>query len=224
MDPTARASYTGARPDIMAAVPADAQVVLDVGCSDGTLGRALREARPGRVVWGIEANPEFSAEAVRRLDRVIQADLDGLNWTDTFPTQRFDCLIFADVLEHLRNPWVVLRGAAGVLAPSGRVVISVPNIRHLSAMYSIALRGTFPRRERGLFDRTHLRWFTLADAQALCREAGLEVTRVVPRLRLYDAPGGRANELVERMLGPLRAVPPIREFLAYQYVLTAERR
>jgi SAM-dependent methyltransferase len=208
----------------MVSVPRSAKVLLDVGCSNGSLGEALRAQVPGRTVWGIEADPAFSEEASRRIDKVIQADLDRLDWPGAFPAQHFDCLIFADVLEHLLDPWTVLRRATEVLLPGGLVIISVPNVRHFSAIYSIAVRGTFPRRERGLFDRTHLRWFTLGDARALCQQAGLEVTDVVPRLRLHDTPGGRANELVERLLSPIRSAPPIREFFAYQFILTAVRR
>jgi hypothetical protein len=104
------------------------------------------------------------------------------------------------------------------------VVISIPNIRHVSAMYSIAIRGRFPRRERGLFDKTHLRWFTYDDAVALCRNAGLEVLRVTPLLRLRDLPGGRTNEWLDRLLGPFRSVRLVRDFLAYQFLLTATKR
>jgi hypothetical protein len=104
------------------------------------------------------------------------------------------------------------------------VVISIPNIRHVSAMYSIAIRGRFPRRERGLFDKTHLRWFTYGDAVALCRSAGLDVLRVTPLLRLRDLPGGRANEWLDRLLGPFRSARLVRDFLAYQFLLTATKR
>ncbi len=223
MDPRTHSSYTGSRPDIVACVPRSARLLLDVGCSNGALGQALRAQVPGRTVWGIEADPAFCREASARIDNVVQADLNGLDWTETFATQRFDSVIFADVLEHLLDPWTVLRRAVAVLSPGGVVVISVPNIRHVSAMYSIAVRGSFPRRERGLFDKTHLRWFTLADAVALCRSAGLEVTRVVPLLRLHDAPGGRPNERIERLLGRIRSARLVREFLAYQFILTAAR-
>lgn len=224
MDPGTRASYTGDRHDIVACVPPSARRILDVGCSNGSLGEALRSAVPGRTVWGIEADPTFCREAAPRIDRVVQADLNGLAWTETFPADRFDALIFADVLEHLRDPWTVLREAVQVLSPGGAVVISIPNIRHVSAMYSIVIRGSFPRRERGLFDQTHLRWFTYADAVALCRNAGLEVLRVAPLLRLRDLPGGRANEWLERLLGPFRSARLVRDFFAYQFLLTAIKR
>jgi hypothetical protein len=59
---------------------------------------------------------------------------------------------------------------------------------------------------------------------ALCRDAGLEVIRVVPLLRLHDLPGGRANEWIERLLGPFRSARLVREFLAYQFLLTAIKR
>jgi methionine biosynthesis protein MetW len=224
MDPRTRVSYTGSRLDIVACVPLTARRLLDVGCSNGSLGAALRAAVPGRTVWGIEADPAFCREAAPRIDRVIQSDLNRLAWAETFADQRFDAVIFADVLEHLLDPWTVLRSAIQVLSPGGVVIISVPNIRHVSAMYSIAVRGRFPRRERGLFDKTHLRWFTFADAVALCRDAGLEVNRVSPLLRLYDSPGGRTNERLERLLGRFRSAWFVREFFAYQFLLIATRR
>lgn len=223
MDPRTRASYTGLRHDIVACVPPGARQILDVGCSNGSLGAALRSEVPGRMVWGIEADPTFRREAAARIDRVVQADLNELDWAETFATHRFDALIFADVLEHLRDPWTVLRDAVRVLAPGGVAVISLPNIRHVSAMYSIAVRGRFPRRERGLFDKTHLRWFTYADAVALCRSAGLEVSQVTPLLRLHDLPGGRVNVWTEKVFGPFRSTRLVRDFLAYQFLFTAIR-
>jgi methionine biosynthesis protein MetW len=224
LDPRTQAAYTGSRHDIVACVPPGARQILDVGCSNGALGAALRSEVPGRTVWGIEADPIFCREAAARIDRVVEADLNELAWAETFATHRFDALIFADVLEHLRDPWTVLRDAVQVLAPGGVAVISLPNIRHVSAMYSIAVRGRFPRRERGLFDKTHLRWFTYADAVTLCRSAGLEVIRVAPLLRLHDLPGGRVNEWTEKLLGPFRSARLVRNFLAYQFLLTAIRR
>ncbi|MDX2380329.1 MAG: methyltransferase domain-containing protein, partial [Acidimicrobiia bacterium] len=130
--------------------------------------------------------------------------------------------VFADVLEHLRDPHHVLAQAVDRLAPGGTVVVSLPNIRHVSAIWSIVVRGTFPRRSRGLFDETHLRWFTTRDAVGLCAGVGLEVRDVDLNLRLLDAPGGTANDWIAGQAW-LGRVPLLRQFLGYQIVLTAVR-
>ena len=86
----------------------------------------------------------------------------------------FDRVLFGDVLEHLRDPEPVLRWARELVAANGRVVVSLPNIGHWTARRQL-VRGRFPQADHGLFDRTHLRFFTLASARELVERAGLAV-------------------------------------------------
>lgn len=213
-----RAAYTTARTDIVALVPASARVILDAGCSNGALGAALRAQVPGRVVEGIEYDAQLAQDAQARLDRVHCADLNRFVWS-TLGRDRYDCLVFADVLEHLLDPWRLLQDAVATLRPGGSVVVSLPNVRHVTALASVFVRGTFPRRERGIFDNTHLRWFTLRDARALLEGAGLAVDAVDSALRLRDRGGGFANKLTIRLCEPIRGWAPVREFLTYQFTL-----
>jgi hypothetical protein len=83
----------------------------------------------------------------------------------------FDVVLLGDVLEHLRDPWATLRA---LTALGGRIVLSVPNVAHWTGRRAL-LRGRFPYAEHGLFDRTHLRFFTLASARALAEGAGLRI-------------------------------------------------
>ena len=78
----------------------------------------------------------------------------------------FDVLIAADILEHLLDPWATLRHYAGLLTPGATVIVSLPNVGHWST-YAYLARGTWPRKPEGIFDATHLRWFTLRDAKEL---------------------------------------------------------
>lgn len=215
------AAYTTAREDLAALVPANARAILDVGCSNGELGAALRARLPGRAAWGIERDPTLAAQAAARLDRVLHADLDGFEWRPELAGQRFDCIIFGDVLEHLVAPERHLAEAVEHLCPGGRVVVSLPNIRHVSALAAIFLRGRFPRRERGLFDRTHLHWYTLTDAHALLQDAGLEIVAETLALRFGDRGGGRANRWLNRLPHWAQRLPPVRELLTYQVALAA---
>jgi methionine biosynthesis protein MetW len=208
-----RAAYENPRPDVQALVPRDARRILDLGCSSGALGAGLKARQPCEVV-GVERDPRYATAARARLDDVIEEDLaafdpDGLG--------RFDCVVAADVLEHLVDPWTVLRRGAAVLEPGGSAVVSLPNVRYWETFWQVYVRGTWPRRAIGLFDRTHLRWFTLADAWALLDHAGLTMEHVDRRLRLAPTQT-KLDPLAQRTL---TKVPGIRTLLTYQHVIRA---
>lgn len=229
MDPTSAApaspqrsaAYTTPRPDVVALVPAGARRILDVGCSNGALGRSLQQQEPQRELCGIEFNGDFCAAARATFALVVQADLNTLDWAGALAERQFDCIIFADVLEHLQRPQDCLAQAVRCLAPGGVIVLSLPNIRHLSALAAIFVQGRFPQRARGIFDSTHLRWFTIADAHALLAAAGLRVEASQPSMRWGDQGGGRLNRLLNRLPPALQRWGPVREFLTYQMCLRA---
>lgn len=217
-------AYTTPRPDVFAMVPRTAQSILDVGCSNGALGASLRHVFAMRRIVGVEGDAAFAAEAARHLDKVICADLNSFDWPVAMQDMLFDCVIFADVLEHLIDPARHLVEAQRFLRPGGCIVISLPNIRHASSLHSIFIKGSFPRRDRGIFDRTHLRWFTITDAKALVDEAGMGIDEISYSLRLGDKGGGMMNRLANRIFTPIRTFYPIREFLTYQFCLRAVKR
>jgi 2-polyprenyl-3-methyl-5-hydroxy-6-metoxy-1,4-benzoquinol methylase len=215
-----RAAYTTVRSDVCQLVPENATRILDVGCSNGALGSALMAMKPGRSVDGIEHDAALTEEARRVLTNVTHADLETFSWSDP-PQRAYDCIIFADVLEHLRDPERHLTGARRCLAAGGSVIVSFPNIRHVTALRSIYLHGTFPRRDRGLFDRTHLRWFTLRDMREAIERCGYRIDVVDGSLRMRDRGGGLLNRIGDRVLNPVRRLYPVREFLTYQYCVRA---
>jgi 2-polyprenyl-3-methyl-5-hydroxy-6-metoxy-1,4-benzoquinol methylase len=145
--------------------------VLDVGAADGVLSRHLT-AR-GWKVTALEADPAAAAAAQPHCERVIVADLAaGVPALDS----PFDAIVCGDVLEHLAHPAPALRSLGRALAPGGVVVMSVPNVAHLWMRLSL-LAGRFEYAERGILDRTHLRFYTERSLRALLAEADLTVTR-----------------------------------------------
>ncbi len=171
------AYYDQARPEVAALVPPECRRVLDVGCGTGQLGRLLQQR--GHHVTGVELIPEAAEQAREHLDRVEIADIEiGF----PFPPASFDAVVFADVLEHLIDPWRVLNEAVALLAPNGCVVASVPNVQNFDVLWRLA-RGRWEYRERGILDRGHLRFFTLATIHDLFAHAGLTVTHVGHRYR-----------------------------------------
>src|SRR3954470_18508183 len=196
------AAYERARPEILAHVAAGARRVLDLGCATGATGAALKQRQTAHVT-GIELEPAYAEEARTRLDEVITGDV-----VHAQPPGTYDTLIAADILEHLRDPWTTLRRYAQLLEPDGTAVISLPNVAHWSTYASLA-RGTWPRKPEGIFDATHLRWFTLKDARALLEQAGLRPHTVVKRRWLLHR-GSRFDRLA----------PPLTPF-TFQHVIAA---
>jgi SAM-dependent methyltransferase len=199
--------YRCERPEVAALVPAECRRVLEVGCGAGGLGRLLKGR--GHHVTGVELVPEVAAEARRWLDRVETADVEAAGFP--FPPASFDAVIFADVLEHLVDPWRVLREAADLLAPGGRVVASIPNLQHMDVICGL-LRGRWRYRERGITDVGHLRFFTLQTIEELFARARLRLTHVG---HLYRRTRWRA---VVSFLTAGRA----RAFYAHQYLVVGQ--
>jgi 2-polyprenyl-3-methyl-5-hydroxy-6-metoxy-1,4-benzoquinol methylase len=202
--------YESARPDVQSLVPASARAILDLGCSNGALGAALK-ARQGATVLGVELGEEYAREAEARLDRVIVADAEAFAAGAAPPEAPFDCLIAADVLEHLRDPWAALRGVVAMLAPGATAVVSLPNVLFWPGLLRVVRTRRWPREAQGLFDATHLRWFGEADAVELLSQAGLREVRVHPRYWVEGA-ALRRRELLART--------PLRPYLAPQLILT----
>jgi len=221
MEPTLRQRrrwmYENPRPDVQALVPREARRILDLGCSSGALGGALKSRQAAEVV-GIENDTAYAEDARGRLDRVVQSDLEELF---AHPAEeelgRFDCLIAADVLEHLRDPWHVLVAAAALLWTGGTAVISVPNVRYWETFWQLGIRGTWPRRDEGVFDSTHLRWFTGTDAVTMMDAAGVPVRRISRQYRLKPGDWHSSRQ------GRWFARTPLRPFFVYQYVMVGQK-
>ena len=192
--------------------------VLDVGCATGYLAEQL--AARGCTVFGMESDAANAEKARAFCAEVVVGDIERAEDRARLPAP-FDYVMYGDVLEHLRDPWTVLTATRELLAPDGRVIASIPNIAHWSARREIAL-GRFPYADHGLFDRTHLRFFTRASAHALAESAGYEIEREeftrwrLPMQKLLGA-------LMPKSLQP-KAARRWPELFAFQFVLTLKPR
>ena len=135
--------------------------VLDIGCGPGVLGRLATALKPC-LLDGIEIDPEAAQEARRYYRDVRVADLGSSELAELLPGRRYDIVICADVLEHLEAPGRMLRQIRRILAPGGRLLISLPHVGYAGIVAEL-LTGRFRYRPSGLLDRTHLRFFTRAE-------------------------------------------------------------
>jgi 2-polyprenyl-3-methyl-5-hydroxy-6-metoxy-1,4-benzoquinol methylase len=158
--------------EMMASTPVR---VLDVGCFCGGTGRWLKARFPGVEVIGIEYLAPAAAKARGIYDRVIEAPIEELNFDqEGLAPGSFDAIVAADVLEHLVNPWTVLRP---LLAAQGAIYVSLPNVRNLNVLMRLA-RGEWRYAGAGILDVSHLRFFTRAQAVEMLAETGWRVEEI----------------------------------------------
>lgn len=140
--------------------------LLDLGAASGELGSTVRD-HFARII-GVEKHSGFPPRP--EYDVWIKADLETLG----APPEEVDVIVAADVLEHLGEPHETLRRLVGFLRPGGRILVSVPNVANFSVRAAL-LAGRFPYAERGILDRSHLRFFTRASARELLTSSGWKV-------------------------------------------------
>ncbi len=191
--------------------------ILDMGTADGYLGQLLKEA--GHTVLGVERDAALADQARIHYERLDVRDLEDFD----FPYHReFDVIIFADVLEHVRDPGSVLKRSLATLKPNGEILISLPNVANFTVRLGL-LFGRFEYGDRGILDRTHLQFFTLQTAKRMlddcsCRCSSITPTPVPIQLVL---PVTRSHLFVPFHEAHYCFVRLWKTLLAYQFVLKA---
>lgn len=208
MNNSFEASYFGElRPEVIEMVPVDATSILDVGCGYGLLGRALKD-RGARSVCGIELSSRAAGEAKKVLDVVFEGSVE----TTTLPFNRgqFDCIICADVLEHLVDPWSVLCMLKQYLNSNGCIVASIPNVGFHRVVRGL-IKGHWDYTDSGVLDKTHLRFFTLEGIVKLFAQNQFKVDMIYKKID-----SGLNMKLLNCFLFGM-----IKESLVIQYIIRA---
>jgi trans-aconitate methyltransferase len=209
-------------PDLLAVMPEAARVV-EVGCSRGALAKAYKQRHPSSHILGIEIDPTFAAAARSHCDEVLTGNIEELfrngALSDLVPAQ---CWVFGDTLEHLQDPWQVLRFVKTLLSPNGCVCACIPNMQH----WSIQLRlntGKLEYADSGLLDRTHLRWFTRYTMVQLFESCGFQIASLQPRI--FPHPHTQqASAVIGQIASQIGHNPQqaIQDALPLQYVIKAQ--
>lgn len=201
-----RSYFSSSRNSIAALVSQGKHRVLDIGCGNGALLLSLKEQGKASEIVGIEIN---NLQALDGIDNYIIGDIESLQLP--YPKEYFDVIICADVLEHLKDPWDTLKRLTFFLKPNGKFIISLPNIREIRTLGQIAFRGDFAYSERGILDKTHLRFFCKRNMLEIVNAAGLRVSDIYPAMGLKRT---TLNQVTFKLL---------EECLAIQYVIVASR-
>jgi len=197
--------------------------ILDVGCGEGFLAEQIQ--RMGNHVTGIDVLPD--AKQQQFFDQYISADLEyGVD--PKMPAlcgREFDKVLLLDVLEHLRQPDKLLQDCRSFLKPNGHLIVSLPNIANITVRLML-LFGGFNYTERGLLDKTHIRFFTRKTARKLLESNGYRIVEqkmtIMPlELVLGLRPESFVMRMVQRFLILCTALLP--GLFGYQTFLSAQK-
>ena len=170
--------YSFMRDDIISLIPPETQRLLDVGCGNGVTGFTAKQLFGIKEIVGIEIYKPAAEIAKTKLDKVIFGDVERVKLN--FPECYFDCIICADVLEHTRDPWQVLKKLHFYLRDDGVLIASIPNLRHIVPILKIVF-NRFEYEESGIMDKTHLRFFTLHTIENIFKNTGYHIMQISTR-------------------------------------------
>lgn len=170
--------FASARWDLFSLVDGVGNRVLELGCGLGKTGALLKKYDKAAEVVGLELDPETARSARSNIDLVICGDLEDPNLS--FGDSYYDYVLAGDILEHLVDPWTVLRRILFNLKPGGYVIASIPNVRHWRVLFDLIFRDSWEYSDEGLLDRTHVRFFTRTTIVRMFLEAGYEIGLVCP--------------------------------------------
>jgi 2-polyprenyl-3-methyl-5-hydroxy-6-metoxy-1,4-benzoquinol methylase len=199
-------------------LPAQSRV-LDIGTASGTLAR-MCQAHPLQL-FGVEPNPDWARNAAPLYEKIFVGSIQDAE--DEF-LAGYDVIVLGDVLEHLPMPDLVLQKLVRLQTSGTVLIISVPNIANLWVRLNLLL-GRFDYTDRGILDRTHLRFFTRKTLLAMLKQSGLELVSIevtpIP-LELVSGfflsvPGRWIHALFARLTSFLPTL------LGYQFVLKARK-
>lgn len=201
--------FSGARIDYLSELPRDRTArVLEIGCGFGETGALALSSGKCASYSAVEICEDAAAKAKLKITEVVAGNIESVNlpWGE----KCFDVLILSEVLEHLVDPWSVLRKIRPLMKPGARVFASSPNVSHFSVLRML-LRGDWTLGDSGLMDRTHLRWFTPRSYRELFESTGYRVDSVQEL-----APFGKKAKFINKV-----TFGRLRHLLTYQIDLRA---
>lgn len=208
-------------PDLLALMPKDARTIVEVGCSSGALAREYKKLNPKCRYIGIEVVPEYAELAKRYCDSVMALDIESTSQDFLTTTFNADCWVFGDSLEHLRDPWHLLERIRATIAKESCIVACIPNTQHWTTLLRLCC-GDLRYEDSGLWDRSHLRFFTRLTIMDMFKNSGFAIQQGFPRI--FNEPAREGFLPAIRAMAEAIGIDPeiaVNDSLALQYVIKA---
>ncbi len=175
--------YQAPREDLIQLLPEKVSSILDVGCALGGYGQRLKGLFPGIYLTGVELNPVMAKSATQFYDQIITSPVEEVSFNTCF-----DLINCGDVLEHMQDPWSILKRFHELLTAKGYLITSIPNVGHWSIVRDL-MQGRFEYIPVGLLCITHIRWFTEESIKQALFETGFEI-ETLKRQQIKPTPKG----------------------------------
>lgn len=217
--------FSQVNPDLLLKIPLSSNRVLEIGCGEGKLAAVYQRRNPGVTYLGVELFEDAGRQASNHMHDVVVGDIEQSSTIAELDKringEKFDALLFGDVLEHLRDPWRVLAELRTRVSEGGVCIACIPNVSHWSLLVE-QFKGRWDYADAGLLDRTHLRFFTLETAVELFERAGWTVLDATPRVLWPDKTKAALESFlpVSKSLGVSREKFQ-RDLSAFQWVIRA---
>lgn len=208
--------YANVRSDLLSQLPDSYRgiKVLEIGAGSGSTLAYLKAEKIADEVVGIDIPESQRDDKSELIDNFIYGDIEQLDLKNY--ENYFDCILLADVLEHLVYPDKALGKVKTLLNDDGIILVSMPNVRHFKAFSRIFLKGDFAYEESGLFDYTHMRFFCKKNIQELVQNNGFDIESTMSALRVYK---GRSMSKLLNLL----TFRIFEQFLTVQYFVRAKK-
>jgi 2-polyprenyl-3-methyl-5-hydroxy-6-metoxy-1,4-benzoquinol methylase len=206
--------YSGERIDMLAYISKDANRILEIGYGQGNFAAQL--LKPTREVWGIEPNGEAAQVASKKLYKVFSQKIEDC--IHEIPDNYFDAIIFNDVLEHLLDPWHILKIIMDKLAQEGQVIASIPNFRYVTNLFNILIKKDWVYEDAGILDAMHIRFFTKKSIKRLFLQSNYQILQMAGICRTTSFKG-----LILAALINLFSLGYHQDIFFKQYVVIAKR-
>lgn len=204
--------YQWTRREILPLLPEKMDKVLEIGCGEGQTLAWVRSVKQCKWIGGVELFPEAAARALKRLDACYVGNIETIK----IPVKKdsLDAILCLDVLEHLADPWKIVRYLHTLLKPGGALISSIPNVQHYSVSFPYLFKGRWDYAAAGILDKTHLRFFVKETAVDLMESSGLKVDIVMDTLTR------KKIKLIVMKLMPRY----FKRFFEYQYFIRAVKK
>lgn len=165
--------FSSERAEMIPFIPNGTRTLLEIGCGTGAFASNLKSLYDIKVT-AIEPHQSAAETASQVLDRVLHLDVEA--GISVLQGSKFDCIVFNDVLEHLTDPWAILKKVRGLVSSGGKVVVSLPNIRYMPVFKEFVIEGNWRYQRDGVMDKTHLRFFTKKSIHEMFVSSGYVIT------------------------------------------------
>lgn len=211
----------GYNPTLLKHMRPNFKYVVEVGTGGGALADAYREINPHCHYVGIEMEPSYAQVASAFCSEMITANIEQFTDEQFEHVSHADCWVFSDVLEHLYDPWELLRKINRHAQLNTEIIACIPNSQHWSLQSSLC-SGMFQYKDEGLLDRTHIRFFSRKTMFELFETTGYRIVEATPRIL---KPSESVGEAIKQMAIAIGADPEeaFHDAWPVQWVIRAKR-